>query len=154
MLWLWLAPLAVIAAGAGAYFWRVGKAARPSERWLAARQAFDQQRAELHAQFFAAAAASGKPRGLRWKDCQWDDALAAICERSTGQLLALAGVVIAFEAVEGGDMEGLAAVGNLRSATAVFFLHDGQWRTSGRAVFNLDPDGAAAHFGKQYERVA
>jgi hypothetical protein len=153
MPWFWLTPLLLLCAAAGVWFWRVGKAARPTERWRLARQAFDARRAELQAQFFATAAASGKPRGLRWKECQWDDALAAICEKNTGQLLALVGVTIAFEAVEGGDMEGLAAVGNLRNATAVFFLHEGEWRTSGRAVFNLNPDEAAAHFGQQYERI-
>ena len=42
---------------------------------------------------------------------------------------------------------------HLRNATAVFFLHEGEWRTAGRAVFNLNPDEAAAHFGQQYERV-
>ena len=41
-------------------------------------------------------------------------------ERGTGLLLALTPVTIAFEAIEGGPMEGVEAVGNLRAATAVF----------------------------------
>ena len=90
--------------------------------------------------FFAAAAASGKPRGLRWKAVEWESAVAFARERATGSLTALAGVVIEFEAVEGGDMEGVEAVGNLRSASAVFFFHAGQWRTTGKTVFNLNPD--------------
>jgi hypothetical protein len=36
-----------------------------------ARQIFQARRADLEAAFFAAASASGKPRGLRWKACEW-----------------------------------------------------------------------------------
>jgi hypothetical protein len=35
----------------------------------------------------------------------------------------------------------------------VFFFHRGRWHTTGRAVFNLNPEEALAHFGTQYERV-
>jgi hypothetical protein len=50
-------------------------------------------------------------------------------------------------------MEGLPAVGNLRQASGVFFWRGGRWRTAGRAVFNLTPGEALAHFKGQYERV-
>ena len=63
------------------------------------------------------------------------------------------GLVDQFEAVEGGDMEGLAAVGNLRNASAVFFFHGGRWRTTGKALFNLNPDEAIARLGNQYDRL-
>jgi hypothetical protein len=118
-----------------------------------ARNLFLRQRPQLQNAYFAAAAASGKPRGLRWKACEWESAVEFARERATGSLTALAGVVIAFEAVEGGDMEGEAAVGNLRNASAVFFFHDGQWRTTGKTVFNLNPDEALARFHHQYERL-
>jgi hypothetical protein len=119
-----------------------------------ARALFLSQRPQLQAAFFAAAAASGKPRGLRWKACEWEPAVEFARERATGSLTALASVVIAFEAVEGGDMEGVAAVGNLRNASAVFFFHDGQWRTTGKTVFNLNPDEALVRFQNQYERLS
>jgi hypothetical protein len=118
-----------------------------------AREIFARQRPDLERQFFAAASASGKPRGLRWKAVEWGPAVEFARERGTGQLAALAGVTIQFEAVEGGDMEGLPAVGNLRNASAVFFYHRGAWHTTGKAVFNLNPDEALAHFGKLYERL-
>ena len=107
----------------------------------------------MQATFFAAASASGKPRGLRWKDCQWSDQIEWIREKATGQLLALVGVTISFEAIEGGDMEGIEAVGNLRDATAVFFFDGAAWRTVGRVVFNLGPKEALLHFQTGYERV-
>ena len=48
-------------------------------------------------------------------------------------------MTISFEAIEGGGMEEVEAVGNLRAATAVFTWKNGQWTTQGRAVFNLEP---------------
>ena len=118
-----------------------------------ARRVFQQQRERLELQFFQAAAASGKPRGLRWKAIDWESGAEFARERASGQLAALVGVTIRFEAVEGSDMEGLPAVGNLRNASAVFFFHRGRWHTTGRTVFNLNPDEALAHFGNQYERL-
>jgi hypothetical protein len=127
-------------------------APRPNGR--DARELFYKHRPQLQDAFFAAAAASGKPRGLRWKACEWEPAVEFARERATGSLTALAGVVLEFEAVEGGDMEGVAAVGNLRNASAVFFFHDGQWRTTGKTVFNLNPDEALVRFQSQYERLS
>ena len=60
-------------------------------------------------------------------------------DRATGQLVALVGVTISFSAIEGGGMEDVEAVGNLRAATAVFNWNGRQWTTDGRAVFNLEP---------------
>jgi hypothetical protein len=68
-------------------------------------------------------------------------------------LAALVAVTIQFEAIEGSDMEGLPAVGNLRNASAVFFFDRGRWHTTGKAVFNLNPGEALEHFRNQYERV-
>ena len=118
-----------------------------------ARVLFQRQRERLELQFFQAASASGKPRGLRWKAIDWGSALEFARERDSGRLAALVGVTIQFEAVEGSDMEGLPAVGNLRNASAVFFFHGGRWHTTGKTVFNLNPDEALAHFHNQYERL-
>ncbi len=139
MAWSWLT------------WWRWFGRGRPSLEQ--ARRLFQQQREHLELQFFQAASASGKPRGLRWKAIDWESSLEFARERASGRLVALAGVTIQFEAVEGGDMEGLPAVGNLRNASAVFFFHRGRWHTLGKTVFNLNPDEALAHFGNQYERL-
>ena len=117
------------------------------------RELFALTRPRLEEEFFATAAASGKPRGLRWKACEWEPRVEFARERATGNYVALVGVVLQFEAIEGGDMEGLPAVGNLRNASAVFFFHGGAWRTTGKAVFNLNPDEALARFKNQYDRL-
>lgn len=118
-----------------------------------AQVAFQAQRAELETAFFAAAAASGKPRGLRWKAVEWEPGVEFAREMATSQLAALVGITIQFEAIEGSDMEGLPAVGNLRNASAVFFFHNGRWQTTGKTVFNLNPDEVLIHFKNQYERL-
>jgi hypothetical protein len=131
-------------------FWRLF---RPGPNVELARRLFQQQRERLELQFFQAAAASGKPRGLRWKAIDWEPGAEFARERDTGRLAALVGVTIQFEAIEGSDMEGLPAVGNLRNASAVFFFHRQRWHTIGKTVFNLNPDEALAHFQTQYERL-
>jgi hypothetical protein len=118
------------------------------------RRQFQQQREHLEADFLQLASASGKPRGLRWKECEWGSAVEFARDRQSGQFTAIAGVSISFEAIPGSDMEGLPAVGNLRSASALF-IHDGtRWRASNRTVFNLNPEEVLSHFAQQYERVS
>jgi hypothetical protein len=118
-----------------------------------ARELFLLQRERLEAKFVTAASASGKPRGLRWKDCDFESDIELARERATGQLVALVSVTVQFEAIPGSDMEGLPAVGNLRNASAVFYFHRGQWHTAGKAVFNLNPAEVIQHFKNQYEHV-
>ena len=150
----WLIALLIVAGlGALAFVWRVMRSFGAQVQVERAREMFKLQRERLEAQFHRAAAASGKPRGLRWKDCQWDNAVEFVRERQTGNLAALVSVTIEFEAIEGSDMEGLPAVGNLRNASAVFFFQAGQWATVGRAIFNMNPNEAAAHFSNQYEKI-
>ena len=117
-----------------------------------ARESFRLQREGLESRFVTAARTSGKPRGLTWKDCQFDSAVEFVREKSTGDIAALVGVTIAFEAVEGSDMENNVNVANLRNASAVFFFHKGHWNTVGKALFNMNPADAVEHFKNQYER--
>ena len=117
-------------------------------------RSFRLQREQLEAQFFRRAGSLGKPRGLRWLECDWLDSVTFGRDVNSGMLTAFVAVNIRFEAIEGGDMEGVEAVGNLRNASAVFFLQGGQWQTAGRAVFNLNPAEAVEHFKGSYERVS
>jgi hypothetical protein len=149
----WIVPLALVLAGLAVIFWRQSRRFDPRAQMESVRARFERERDRLQAQFFAAASASGKPRGLRWQECQWNDLIEWVRDRQSGQIHALVGVTISFEAIEGGDMEGVEAVGNLRNAAAVFFLQDGQWQTAGRAVFNLNPAEAVDHFKGSYERI-
>lgn len=151
-LW-WILGVIVVVLVAGYFIWRPLRAFGKEVQLERARELFKLQRERLEAHFFKAASSSGKPRGLRWKECQWEDTVEFVRERKTGQIAALAGVTISFEAIEGGDMEGVAAVGNLRNASAVFFFQGGHWLTVGKAVFNLNPNEVVERFAEQYERV-
>ncbi len=150
MQWLWfLLPAGLLLAALVVFF--LGRRPRLTVPNLQKR--FLQQREHLEAAFFTAAASSGKPRGLRWSNCEWESEVVFARERQTRRLAALVAVTIAFEAIEGGDMEGVEAVGNLRNASAVFFHDGGRWRTIGKAIFNLNPAEAIEHFKGQYERL-
>lgn len=150
----WIIGGIIVALVVAYFIWHPVRAFSKEIQLERAKELFKLQRERLEAQFFKAASATGKPRGLRWKDCQWDNGVEFVREKKTGQIAALVGVTISFEAIEGGDMEGVAAVGNLRNASAVFFLQRGHWLTVGKAVFNMNPDEAIHHFRQQYERVA
>jgi hypothetical protein len=151
MAWYWWAAGAAVAATAAG--WQALRGMGREARLEHARELFRLQRERMEAKFLDAAAATGKPRGLKWIDCEFESKLDLVRDMASGQLLGLVPVTIKFEAVEGGPMEGVEAVGNLRYATAVFVYERGHWVTHGRALFNMHPDEAIRHFGAQFQRV-
>jgi hypothetical protein len=144
--WIGIVLAGVLAIGLPLALWRPVRAARREARFARARQEFKLQRERLEAKFFSLAAASGKPRGLRWVDCDFDNLVTYARDRKSGQLSAFVGVTVSFEAIEGGLMEGVEAVGNLRAATAVFIYGGHGWETQGRVMFNLNPSEAIAYY--------
>lgn len=143
---LWPIILAAIAVVAAGFVLLMLRKPLRRRRQAAGREAFPAQRPRAERQFFDAAVASGKPRGLRWKECRFHEGQVFAIDRVSGAQYALVGVTVSFEAVQGGPMEDVEAVGNLRAATAVFVLHNGDWTTDGRAVFNLLPEETVARF--------
>jgi hypothetical protein len=128
-------------------------------RWMQGRESrraieeFRLHREAHESKFFDLASRAGKPRGLVWKKCDWQPAVRFARDRGTRQLTAFVAVEIHFEAVEGGDMEDVAAVGTIRDAAAVFHYQDGRWGTGGRALFNMNPDDAVAKLSSQFEPI-
>lgn len=147
-----VAGLVVLAMIVGAFAGIRLRAALRRAALVRARREFRRQREHLEAKFFDLAAASGKPRGLRWASCDFENHVAYARDRQTGDLIAFVGVAIGFEAIEGGDMEEVEAVGNIRAATAVF-QYAQSWRTEGRAIFNLNPNEAIDRFHASLELV-
>jgi len=135
----------VLALFAGWLWRRTRTAQQQAKRQLAILQ-FDEFLDDLQIEFLAAAAATGKPRGLRWKQCDLGEARQFARDLVNGELIALVGATISFEALAGGDMEDVEAVGNLRFATAIFVYRQGKWTTDGRVVFNLEPVQALERF--------
>ena len=128
--------------------------AREAERLARAQRDFHRQREQLEAKFIDKAAATGKPRGLRWTDVSFDDAIVYARDRRTGMLKALVAVEVSFEAIAGGGMEAVEAVANVRAATAEFLFDGGRWRTEGRVYFNLQPSATVKYLGGDLELVA
>lgn len=118
-------------------------------RWLDWR--FTSSRRQLEAAWFEQAAASGRPRGLRWSQCRWLSVRLLLRERQTGEWWMLSSVNLSFEAIEGGGMEDVAAVSSIRDACAVFVWRGRSWVSGGRALFNMDPEIAAKHFEESHE---
>ena len=123
--------------------WRVAQ--QRAKRQLATLE-FADLREQLQSDFLRAAAATGKPRGLSWKQCELHEGQLFATDRANGDLYALVGTTISFEAIPGGGMEDVEAVGNLRCATAIFVHRGGQWSTDGRVAFNLEPAQALEHY--------
>lgn len=153
-MWPWILGSGALLLGVG-----VLTAAIPLANWYRRREMqrgvrlFRLRREMLEARFFDLARTQGKPRDLRWVECDWQDAVSFARDRETGLLTAFVAVNIRFEAVEGGDMEGVAAVGTIRDAAAIFHYRDGIWGTGGRALFNMNPEDALRNLASQYEPV-
>ena len=127
--------------------------ARRAERLARQQRDFRRQREQLEAKFIDRAAASGKPRGLRWSDVSFEDEVFYARDRRTRGLKALVAIEVSFEAIEGGGMEEVEAVSNVRAVTAEF-LHDGtRWYTDGRVFFNLAPKGLVRYLHADLESV-
>lgn len=129
-------------------------AARCQAETETAMRQFRMQREQLEAKFYDLARVSGKPRGLKWLDGDWqsDVTFARACD--TGLLTAFVGLHIRFEAIEGGDMEGVAAVDTVRDAAAVFHYQRGRWGTGGRVLMNMNPAEAVTRLAGQFAPVA
>ncbi len=152
MLWVWCAAGAAI-GGVGVMGWRSLHGMRRAFTQERARESFRLQRERLEAKFLDAAAATGMPKGLEWKDVAFESMLELVHDLGSRQLLGLVPATIEFTATVGGPMEGVEAVSNLRYATAVFIFQKGHWVTNGRALFNMHPQEAIEHFAGQFQKV-
>jgi len=139
--------------GLAALAWRPVRAKMREQELTRARRDFHRHREHLEAKFMSLAAGSGKPRGLEWVRCDFEDDVLYARHRHSGELSAFVSVTIGFEAIEGGGMEEVEAVGNLRAATAVFRVERGNWATDGRTLFNLNPAEAIAYYQDNLELV-
>ncbi|MFN0199233.1 MAG: hypothetical protein ACKVT0_20985 [Planctomycetaceae bacterium] len=119
-----------------------------------AMREFRLRREQLEAKFYDLARLSGKPKGLRWIDCEWQNSVRFARQIDNNLLTAFVGVNIRFEAIEGEDMEGVAAVETIRDACAVFHYRVGRWGTGGRALFNMNPQEAVDKLHDQFIPVA
>jgi hypothetical protein len=91
------------------------------------------------------------PRGLRWLSCQFSPEVEFAKERSTGRIVAIVPVTSHFEAIEGGDMENVAAVSLPRQGCGLLHFSRGEWSASTRILFNLSPQQVILQFADQFD---
>ncbi len=135
------------------YFWKPIRESMRKKENQKAIELFKIKREQLEAKFFELASRAGKPRGLRWLDCKWMKDVTFASDRTTGLFTAFVSVTLSFEAIEGGDMEDVEAVSDLREASAIFHYNNGVWGTGGRALFNMTPYDAIERLQHQYQEV-
>ncbi len=150
----WLVLLGVGALMAAyVLVWRPVQTALREARFARARKCFHVQRERLEAKFVQLASANAKPDSPRWVDCDFEDDVAYVRDRSTGELSAFVGVTVAMNEFDGpltgfGDL-----VGNLRAGTAVFRFDRNHWETDGKAILNLSPAEAIRYYQDLLEMV-
>jgi len=143
--WMWIASGMVLGGLIAALIW----AALRHPRRISvesARKLFHLQRERLEYRFLVLASQTGKPRGLEWVDCDFEDDVSLARDRHTGRLRAYVGVTIRFRALEGGGMEDNPNVDDLKAGSAEFRLDGSEWGTDGRVVFNLNPVEAIQYY--------
>jgi hypothetical protein len=152
-LW-WIVPLGVfVAAMSVVLAWSQWRHRRAIVGLREAKRLFHLRREWLEADFYTMASRSGKPRGLIWQDCDFENEAAFATDRQTGQLRAFVALTIRFAAAPGSPLEDNPNLANLRAATAVFVFDGRQWITEGRAIFNLNPLEAIQHFQHELQGV-
>ena len=117
------------------------------------RQKFCERREWLEADFFKLGSTSGSPRGLNWVDCDFSNEVSYAIDKRTGELTALVGVGIQFEAIEGGGMEDVENVANAKAATAMFRFDGEHWQATGKTVFNLSPSETIQYYQNELETL-
>ena len=133
--------------------WRPMRVASREAKLALARRNFHVQRERLEAKFVQLASARAKLHGPHWEDCDFDDDVAYVRNRNTGELSAFVAVTVSvddFENAPGGIGD---LIGNLRAGTAVFRFDRDHWETDGRAIFNLSPAEAVRFYQNDLEMV-
>jgi len=167
--WILILVAATLLSG-GFLVWRPARSAWHRPRLLEARRAFHWQRERLEAKFFDLARQRAEIGRSCWLDCDFDDEVAYVRNRTTGELSAFVGVAITMAAPgpAPGHLDAPAPFGEpgprdtaahsirsgVRLATAVFRFAGDRWVTDGRAIFNLSPAETIRFYRRDLEIVA
>jgi hypothetical protein len=149
----WLPIVAIVLLALGFGGWLLRRSARRTTSLAQAKHRFHVQRERLEAKFIQLAAAHATPDAPQWVDCTFDDDVAYVRSRTTGELSAFVAVTIASENSGGASSGASDAIGNLQAGTAVFRFDLDHWETDGRAILNLSPSEAVQHFRNDLEFV-
>ena len=152
--WWWILVLLAATTGVVILLWRPARGAAREARLAQAKRFFHRQRERLEAKFIQLAAAQTRPDAPRWSDCDFDDAVAYVRNRATGELSAFVAVTVALDGLPNlATSSASDLIGNLRAGTAVFRFDRDHWETDGRAILNLSPSEAIRFYQNDLEVV-
>ena len=150
--WWVLVGLGTVLA-AFALVWRPMRTASREARFAQARRDFHYQRERLEAKFVRLASAAAGPNSPHWDDCEFDDDVAYVRNRNTGELSAFVALTVEVDGREGRMTDTGDLIGNLRAGTAVFRFDESRWETDGRAILNLIPSEAILFYQNDFEMI-
>lgn len=150
--WILLGAVALLAI-AGAAFWRPLRARYLERQFSRARRDFHRQRERLEAKFVCLTASKGRGDPSVWDRCRFDDDVAYVRNRSTGELAAFAAFNCGIDTYDTRSGAAYDRLGNLRAGTAVFRFDGRRWDTEGRAILNLSPRDAIRFYQDDLEMV-
>jgi len=99
------------------------------------RRRFHQQRERLEMKFLCLATQGTLAPDVPWMDCEFEDEVAYVRNRRSGQLCALVGILLR----KRDPWAEPPPSGVCRVGTAIFRFARNRWDTDGRAVLNLSP---------------
>ncbi len=150
---VWISIGGVVVLAAYVFLWRPMRIAAREAQFAQQRKLFRIQRERLEAKFVQLASTRAKPGGAVWDDCDFDDKVAYVRDRHTGELAAFVAVTVPMPGYYNGAVGSDGLIGNLRAGTAVFRLDEDRWETDGRAILNLSPTEAIRLYRKDLEIV-
>ena len=146
--WVQISAAAVGVAGL-LMIWRPLRRLVYEARFAEARRNFHGQRERLEMKFVQLAMIHAKPGSPNWDDCQFDDDVAYVRNRSTGELSAFVAVTAAVPSTGGQSP----ILHRRRAATAVFRFVGRRWDTEGQAIFNVTPAEAIRLYKRDLEMI-
>ena len=154
--WWILAAVFLISAVIGFFIWSPVRAAVRNARFSGARREFHLRREWLEAKFIGLAAASSKTDTFRWTECEFDNDVAYVRNRTTGELAAFVAITVGL--IEDSDSsdsdEPPRRTDRYQAGTAVFHFLRHHWDTEGVALLNLTPSEAVRFYHDNLEIIA
>ena len=147
--WYILATAVLLGVVVGVLVWSPIRAAVRNARFADARRDFHLRREWLEAKFIGRAASNAKGDAFRWVECEFDNDVAYVRNRSTGELDAFVAITVGLE-----DTDDHRRTDRYQAGTAVFRFLRSHWDTEGVALLNLTPSEAVRFYQENLEIVA
>ena len=145
----WLVALTAATIVLLGVLWRPPRIGSRETRFTRARRLFHLRREWLEARFIQLAGQRSQSTVVHWCDCEFDDEVTYVRNRTNGELSAFVEVAVVVDDTYG-SREGPT---HRRVGTAIFRFDRDHWVTDGRAILNLNPSEAIRYYREDLELV-